>query len=210
MGTKPIFDFIREVRKPSIKIPCSAEEIDHYERNVLLCLLYDMKACLTDCLLNNPNFDVSFIREELWLLSASWKAKETIVGGITTEKESGVIAINLQVQQLWAEKPETRIPDLMLSVIEEAERFVNRDYLGSPNDNAVEITARKISRKDCVEEKSVLNGKEVAELFGIPLNNVKDKQWRDRNGFPYSQISRGGKVVFYTDEVKAWLENRGR
>ena len=40
------------------------------------------------------------------------------------------------------------------------------------------------------------------------MNNVKDKQWRDRNGFPYSQISKGGKVVFYTDEIEEWLEKR--
>ena len=89
-----------------------------------------MKACLTDFLLNNPTFDVSFIKEELGLSRALWKAKEKIIGGIIMEKESGVIAINLQVQQLWVEKPETRIPDLMLSVIDDAERFVNRDYLG--------------------------------------------------------------------------------
>lgn len=57
-------------------------------------------------------------------------------------------------------------------------------------------------------EKSVLSVKEVAERFGLAMNNVKDKQWRDRNGFPYSQISKGSKVVFYADEVEEWLEKK--
>ena len=179
METKPIFDFLKEVRMPSIKTPCSAEEIEQYERDVLLGLLYDMKACLTDCLMKSSAIDVEAIKDDLRRSKAAWE-----------------------------EKPETSISGLMMIYIEDAERFVSKDFYYPFNDNAVIKTADQISRKERVEEKSVLTTKEVAERFGLPLNNVKDKQWRDRNGFPYRQFSRGGKVVFYTDEIEEWLECR--
>ena len=209
MECKPIFDFLKEVRMPSIKTPYSAEEIEQYERNVLLVLLYDMKACLTECLMNNPSFDVSFIIDELKIDRAIWKAKETHMGGsVVMEKADRVFSFNPKVRQLWKEKPETRIPDLMLFYIDEAERFVNKEYLCSSKDEKVEGNTKQVSQKKRVEEKSVLNGKEVAERFGLPFNNVKDKQWRDRNDFPYTQLGKGGKVVYYADDVMEWVENR--
>lgn len=197
MECKPIFDFLKEVRMPSIKTPCSVEDMRQYEREVLLCLLYDMKACLTECLMKTPSFDIDFIKDDLRRSRVLWEEEGRIID-----------EINPKVLQQWEERPEKRIPDLMLLYINEAERFVNKDYLPPVSDTAVEKPADKVSRKKCVEEKSVLTTKEVAERFGLPLNNVKDKQWRDRNGFPYRQFSRGGKVVFYTDEIEEWLECR--
>ncbi len=209
MESKPIFDFFKEVRMPSIKTPCSVEEIQQYERDVLLGQLYDMTACLAECLMNNPSFDVKFIIDELRIDRALWKAKEILVGGsIVMEKADRVFALNPKVRQLWEEKPETSIPDLMLFYISEAERFVNKEYLCSSKDEKVEENTKLVSQNKRVEEKSVLNGKEVAERFGLPYNNVKDKQWRDRNGFPYTQYGKGSKVVFFTDEVAEWVENR--
>ena len=208
MESKPIFDFLKEVRMPSIIAPCSAEELDHYERDILITRLYDMKACLTDCLMSNPSFDVSHIKDDLILSGATWRAKENMMGwNITSRTKDGTIILNPEAQQLWKEKPEARIPAIMLNAINDAERFVNKDYLLPVSDTPMEKTTDKGSRKKRVGEKSVLTTKEVAERFGLPMNNVKDKQWRDRNGFPYSQISKGGKVVYYVDDVAEWVES---
>lgn len=192
---------------PSIVLPCNEEEITKYERT-LVGRLYDMKACLTECLINNPTFDISFIKDELKIDRAIWKAKECLSGGGLIKKEGGVVSVNPKVKQLWKDQPETRIPDIMVGVIEEAERFVNKEYLCFSQDEKIEESSKQVSHKAKAEEKSVLNVSEVVERFGLPYNNVKDKQWRDRNGFPYRQVSKGGKVVFYTDEIEEWLESR--
>ena len=49
---------------------------------------------------------------------------------------------------------------------------------------------------------------EVAHEFGLARNNVKSKQWRDANNFPYRQFKESGKVTYYRDEIEEWSRNR--
>ncbi len=51
---------------------------------------------------------------------------------------------------------------------------------------------------------------EVAHEFGLARNNVKSKQWRDSNNFPYRQFQDGGKVTYYRNEIEEWSRNRER
>ena len=211
METKPIFDFIKEARMPSISLPCSAEELQEYERTVLLERLYNMKACIIDCYMNCPSMDVSIINDDLILLKAGWIAKrELLYGGSITEKRAdGGIVVNKKVAELWENKPEARFASLMVNVIGEALRAVNKAPLFKQiGINTETITETPSLQTSQCEKKDVLSVKEVANLYGLPYNNVKDKQRRDKNDFPYQQCIKGGKVVFYADEVEEWVKKR--
>jgi len=207
MEMKPIFDFLKELRMPSIAKPYSAETIEEYER-FLINRLYEMKACVAECIMTNPSADLGFAKDELLVFGAVWKAKRRLLDGPIIEEIKGGVSAN-DLKRFWKENPEAHLADIILEAIEEAKRSVNNERMcptsvgnGETNDNT---STRK---QEKVMEKSVLNVKEVAERFGLAINNVKDKQWRDRNGFPYQQCIKGGKVIFYADEVEEWVEKR--
>jgi hypothetical protein len=48
----------------------------------------------------------------------------------------------------------------------------------------------------------------VAFEFGLVGNEVKNKQWRDANKFPYRQFKEGGKVTYFRDEIEEWRRRR--
>lgn len=58
------------------------------------------------------------------------------------------------------------------------------------------------------EQKEILTVNEVVETFGLPMNNVKDRKWRERNIFPSIQVQKGGSVKFRRDEVEKWINER--
>lgn len=206
MEIKPIYDLLKELRMPSIAVPYSVETIEDYKRS-LINRLYDLKACVAECIMTNPSVDLGFIKDELLLCGAMWKAKRVLLGKPTFEgKEGGVFVAN-DMKRFWEENPEAHLADIILDVIEEAKRAVNNERLCPVSVGIVETTGNASTKeRERVMEKSVLNVKEVAERFGLSMNNVKDKQWRDRNDFPYKQFIKGGKVVFYADEVEEWVE----
>ena len=46
---------------------------------------------------------------------------------------------------------------------------------------------------------------EVCSIFKLSKNNIKNKTWRDSNGFPTHQRYKGAKVTFNRKEVEIWL-----
>ena len=46
---------------------------------------------------------------------------------------------------------------------------------------------------------------EVCSIFKLSKNNIKNKTWRDSNGFPTHQQYKGAKVTFNRKEVEIWL-----
>lgn len=42
----------------------------------------------------------------------------------------------------------------------------------------------------------------------LSKNNVKNRKWRQENGFPCYQDGPCAKVSFNTEEVRAWIEQR--
>ena len=59
--------------------------------------------------------------------------------------------------------------------------------------------------------KEWLTVEEVAEIYGLPKNNIKSRQWRIDNDFPYKGFdeNKGAycKVVFSKEHVEAWIRN---
>jgi hypothetical protein len=49
---------------------------------------------------------------------------------------------------------------------------------------------------------------EVCKEFRLPKNNIKSKEWRDNNSFPYHQTSKGSKVTFNRKEIEKWVKTR--
>lgn len=47
---------------------------------------------------------------------------------------------------------------------------------------------------------------EICSEFKLPKNNIKSKEWRDKNNFPYRNPT-GGKVTFNRKEVEKWINN---
>jgi hypothetical protein len=237
MDTKPIFAFLKEVRKPMLKKPCTFAEIDEYDR-FLTSLLYDMKSCLTDCLAENPSFDLSHIKKELRDSLLLWRSLPDEEEVVYEKAPTGDAPIPLVIKDQsgkwidnpdlrvaykrrvstkalkeYEEKPETRYPAVLYAAIKSAQEFIDDltggDETHSPQPTIVE-TPNKKKRQEKGVEKNTLSAKEVASLFGIPYNNVKDKKWRDRHCFPCRQLIPGGKVIFYADEVREWINNNER
>lgn len=51
-----------------------------------------------------------------------------------------------------------------------------------------------------------LNG--VCRFFNLPLGNVKNRQWREKNGFPAGNDKWGGKLSFSIESVRTWMAQR--
>lgn len=65
----------------------------------------------------------------------------------------------------------------------------------------------KKEKKTRVEPKDYMDLKEIVEYFGLSMDSVKDKQWREKNSFPvFHQIGRG-KLTFRREDVEAWMKN---
>ena len=47
---------------------------------------------------------------------------------------------------------------------------------------------------------------EICSEFKLPKNNIKSKEWRDKNKFPYRNPT-GGKVTFNRKEVEKWIND---
>ena len=78
------------------------------------------------------------------------------------------------------------------------------DTIEEPKPATEDKTTKKIV------ESSYLDGHQVHEMFGIAYNNIKSKQWRDENNFPYRQpTGEGGRVVYIREEVEEWIKNNG-
>ena len=49
---------------------------------------------------------------------------------------------------------------------------------------------------------------EVCKIYGLPKNNIKDKKWRDKKGFPTYQTEPCASVRFYRKTVEEWLQGQ--
>ena len=47
---------------------------------------------------------------------------------------------------------------------------------------------------------------EICSEFKLSKNNIKSKEWRDKNNFPYRNPT-GGKVTFNRKEVETWIND---
>lgn len=202
MNTKPIFDYLYEIetRKSFVKSPHDALfEVKMKDWQDYLQLLKEMKgafeACVFQCAVENPQF-----KEELHVI--------------------------VNKLQRWIKVYENRKQDMpemfddssriALTMAKDSLKFLQENY---SVDVVMTITPKpepepkdtvKKEAKKASAESSFLNGKEVASLFGLAYNNIKDKKWRDKHGFPYLQpTGDGGRVVFVKEDVEEWVKDNG-
>lgn len=202
MDTKPIFDYLHEIetRKSFVKYPHDAlSEVKLKSWQDYLHLLSDFKgsfeACVFQCAAENPQF-----KEELHVI--------------------------VNKLQRWIKVYENRKQDMpemfddssriVLTMAKDSLKFLQENY---SVDVEMTITPKpepepkdtvKKEAKKASAESSFLNGKEVASLFGLAYNNIKDKKWRDKHGFPYLQpTGDGGRVVFVKEDVEEWVKDNG-
>ena len=61
------------------------------------------------------------------------------------------------------------------------------------------------------EDKQWMTIDEIVAHYGLPKNNIKSRQWRIDNDFPYKEYDKTkgayNKVVFNSNDVENWIKN---
>lgn len=77
----------------------------------------------------------------------------------------------------------------------------------NPNDNKPNTTTTKVETTD----KEWLSVDEVAKIYGLPKNNIKNRRWRIENGFPRKGFDENkgayNRVIFNSEDVENWIKN---
>lgn len=197
MDTKPIFDYLNEIATRKSFGKSSANKLKSWED--YLHLLSNMKgefeACVFQCVAENAQF----------------------------KDELHVIAYKLRQWKTIYENRKRDMPEMVddsvrvaLTMAKDSLKFLQENYgvevvaIASKLEPEPKDTVKKEAKKASAES-SFLNGKEVASLFGLAYNNIKDKKWRDKHGFPYLQpTGDGGRVVFVKEDVEEWVKDNGK
>lgn len=65
-----------------------------------------------------------------------------------------------------------------------------------------------------LKNKAWLSIDETVALFGLPKNSIKSRKWRVNNDFPYKGYDENKKpytkVIFYSEDIEAWLKTHKR
>ena len=77
------------------------------------------------------------------------------------------------------------------------EQILNRNIATAPT-TIIQDTKPSIS--------DWMNLNEICQEFNLAKNNIKSKEWRDKNKFPYRNPT-GGKVTFNRKEVEKWIND---
>lgn len=186
MDTKPIFDFILEIKNKK-QYGILHDLADHSKAGhnyfILLSKMEEeLEACVFQCVAESPVF-----KEELHIIADM----------------IGDIMYNWKLDK----PPHEDSKRVAMRVGEQCLRFLQKYYGVEVKPEPVIDEAKK---KKSVGEGAFMNGHEVASFFGIAYNNIKDKQWRDKHAFPYYQpTGGGGKVVYVKEEIEEWVKNNG-
>ena len=78
-----------------------------------------------------------------------------------------------------------------------------REQIKSPNTVTAPITLIQDAKPTLSDWMQI---DEICSEFKLPKNNIKSKEWRDKNNFPYRNPT-GGKVTFNRKEVEKWINN---
>ena len=104
--------------------------------------------------------------------------------------------------------PEVSRPELLQSFIDNCSLFqgtgkklIEICY----NQDVTHVAKEQEPQNKPISEKIWLNIDEVCERFGLPKSNIKDRQWRDDNQFPYIQTACKGRVTFNAKDVEKWM-----
>lgn len=187
MNTKPIFDFIHEVknRKQYVVPNDYADNRAKAKQDYFVFLSRmeeEFEACIFQCVAESPVF-----KEELHIVA-------DMIG-------------NMVYNWTLEKPPHEDSKGVAIQVGEQGLQFLQKHYGVEVKPEPVIDEAKK---KKSVGEGAFMNGHEVASFFGIAYNNIKDKQWRDKHAFPYYQpTGGGGKVVYVKEEIEEWLKNNG-
>ena len=185
MNTKPIFDFIHEVKNRKQYVVPNADNRAKAKQDYFVFLSRmeeEFEACIFQCVAESPVFkeELHIVADTIGDMVYIWKLENT------PHEDSKRVAMQVGEQGL---------------------QFLLKHY-------GVAVKTEPIvddpKPKKSIEEKTFMNGHEVASFFGIAYNNIKDKQWRDKHKFPYLQpTGGGGKVVYVKEEVEEWVKNNG-
>lgn len=79
-------------------------------------------------------------------------------------------------------------------------------------DTLIDVPRNSDENSSIVEDKAWLSVDDVALTFRLPKNNIKSRQWRIDNKFPYDGFDQHkgayAKVVFNRKHVEQWLEKK--
>ena len=78
-----------------------------------------------------------------------------------------------------------------------------REQIKSPNTVTAPITLIQDAKPTLSDWMQI---DEICSEFKLPKNNIKSKEWRDKNNFPYHNPT-GGKVTFNRKEVETWIND---
>lgn len=78
-----------------------------------------------------------------------------------------------------------------------------REQIKNPNTVTAPITLIQDTKPTLSDWMEI---DEICSEFKLPKNNIKSKEWRDKNNFPYRNPT-GGKVTFNRKEVEKWINN---
>ena len=79
-------------------------------------------------------------------------------------------------------------------------------------DTLIDVSIDSDENSSIVEDKGWLSVDDVALIFRLPKNNIKSRQWRIDNKFPYDGFDQKkgsyNKVVFNRKDVEQWLRKK--
>ena len=186
MNTKPIFDFLLELknRKQYILPRDFADNHEKARQNyfeLLSRMEEEYEACVFQCVAESPVFkeELHIVADMIGDMVYNWKLE------IPPHEDSKNVAMQVGEQGL---------------------QFLQKYYGVEVKTDTI---VKEVKSKKSVGEKSFMNGHEVASFFGIAYNNIKDKQWRDKHAFPYFQPTGSGKVVYEKEEIEEWMRKNG-
>jgi hypothetical protein len=59
-----------------------------------------------------------------------------------------------------------------------------------------------------MQSKKIISGKELAEIYGISITQQKRLRGRLNDPIPFSQLKKGGKVMYEVEKVNQWKQNQ--
>ncbi len=184
MNTAPIFDFIKQL-----------EDLHGISQKNIRELEEGFESCLFQCVAESPE-----IKDELPIIERKIKKAYERICSIKGVKLTPEHAARLNVQRLFAKKS--------LDCL--------KQYL--PSSANVEIVSDSLSKQSDKDDthnnvdivKAVDTGwytvDEVCTKYKLSKNNVKNRKWREKVGFPTHQTGGAySRVSFSSAEVEEWL-----
>ena len=206
MNKELINNYLSEVQSPSLRWDDEAKCINPAELRRYTGLMETLRVGCVQAIEECEPTMQRFYLEELMakkkvILMRGYANLETsnLLDYIMSADNAGGTAL-MSYQQL--DQMLLQSVDKIISVVE---AMLGAD---KPREGSVTKTDAVASTTSATSKSDWMGVDEVCERYHLAKNNVKSRQWRQRNGFPTHQDGGAySKVTFHSKEVEEWLNS---